>query len=140
MRISGKFPHSRYASFNAYDAALRPITALADVQIRPKQCHTNPFKPLADRDAHKRRYTVLVEHTQGPKKPRRNTMYAGEGQGGDANPVGYGLLSRIYIPDHRTSETGGVPLPTMTLEMTNGDPVPSSATRPTGPAPASSAT
>lgn len=126
VRISGKFPHSRYASFTAYDAALRPIAALADVQIRPKPGHTNPFKPSAYRGAHKRRYTVFVEHAREPENPRPNTMYVGEGQGGEANPVGYGLLYRIYIPDHGTGETGGVPLPRITLEMTNGDPVPSS--------------
>src|SRR4051794_12828625 len=35
IRITGKYPHARYMSFNVYDNAQRPLDALADVEISP---------------------------------------------------------------------------------------------------------
>src|SRR3954451_20604952 len=33
LRITGKYPHARYMSFNVYDIAQRPLDALADVEL-----------------------------------------------------------------------------------------------------------
>src|SRR3954453_15744934 len=35
IRITGKYPHARYMSFNVYDNASRPLDALADVELAP---------------------------------------------------------------------------------------------------------
>src|SRR3954468_20578441 len=35
IRVQGQFPHARYMSFNVYDAAQRPLDALADIELRP---------------------------------------------------------------------------------------------------------
>ncbi len=51
IRIEGQYPHSRYISWNVYDAAARPIDALSDVQLTPDPDSTNPFLPGALRPA-----------------------------------------------------------------------------------------
>src|SRR5437867_2891076 len=61
LRISGLYPHARYASFNVYDVAARPLDALADVQIDPDQGSTNPFVAGANRNASARSYTAFVD-------------------------------------------------------------------------------
>src|SRR5918911_101150 len=43
IRITGRYPHARYMSFNVYDNLQRPLDALADVQIGPDPGSTNPF-------------------------------------------------------------------------------------------------
>ena len=43
LRITGRFPHARYMSFNVYDNIQRPLDALADVQLRPDRGSANPF-------------------------------------------------------------------------------------------------
>ncbi|MGA8988099.1 hypothetical protein [Aeromicrobium sp.] len=124
VRISGQYPHARYMSFNAYDPALRPFAALADVDIRPDRGSSNPFAPRAHRKVAERRYTVFVEHTASPSKPAPNTIYTDAGRDKATNAVGYGIIYRIYVPDEKTGEMGGVALPTVTLEQDgSGKPV-----------------
>src|SRR5919107_5461670 len=67
IRLSGRFPHTRYMSFNAYDQAQRPLDALADVEIAPDAGSVNPFLPGADRTAEQRSYTAFIEF--GPRPP-----------------------------------------------------------------------
>src|SRR3954467_8926039 len=43
LRITGRYPHARYFSFNVYDQAQRPLDALADVEIGPDPGSANPF-------------------------------------------------------------------------------------------------
>src|SRR6266568_3702415 len=49
LRITGRYPHARYFSFNVYDNLQRPLDAIADAEIRPDPGSTNPFLPGADR-------------------------------------------------------------------------------------------
>ena len=58
IRIEGQYPHARYISWNAYDAAARPIDALSDVQLAPDPGSTNPFLPGASRTAERRLHRV----------------------------------------------------------------------------------
>jgi hypothetical protein len=115
IRLSGRFPHARYMSFNVYDNIQRPLDALADVELAPDKDSLNPFLRGADRTAKKRSYTAFIEFGPIPKKRARNTLYTGTGQGGAPNFDGT-FIYRVYVPDRGLDEAGGVGVPTVTLE------------------------
>src|SRR3954466_10369586 len=80
IRITGKYPHARYMSFNVYDNASRPLDALADVQISPDARSANPFVAGAARGAARRDYTAFIDFGAPPPaggKRAPNTMYTG---------------------------------------------------------------
>ena len=143
IRLSGRFPHTRYMSFNVYDQAQRPLDALADIEIEPHPGHVNPFRLGADRMAANRSYTAFIEFgplpPPGQRKP--NTLYTGTGQGGAPNFNGT-FIYRTYIPDAsrrledgRPDSTGGVGIPTATIEPESASaaPAPSPCTNVTKP-------
>ena len=109
IRIEGQYPHSRYISWNVYDAAARPIDALSDVQLAPDPGSTNPFLPGASRTAEPRNYTAFIQVGPKPAQPAPNTLYTGSSSGGT-------FLYRVYVPDRGRDAKGGVPLPKVTLE------------------------
>jgi hypothetical protein len=126
VRITGEFPHARYMSFNAYDAAQRPLDALADSDYVPGARSVNPFVTGADRGASRRRYTGFVDFGPLPARRAPNTLYTGTGQNGTPNEQGT-LIYRVYTPDRGRDATGGAGLPTITLEQaSNGRPPPRS--------------
>ncbi|MBV9212579.1 MAG: hypothetical protein JOZ25_02925 [Actinobacteria bacterium] len=115
LRVTGEFPHSRYISYNLYDAAARPIDALSDIQIKPDHGSANPFLPGARRTVAHRRYTLFLEFTNRPKHPAPNTLYAGTDSAGHPNLTG-SFWYRVYVPDRGRNIEGGVPLPTVSVE------------------------
>jgi hypothetical protein len=128
IRIQGRFPHSRYMSFNVYDQAQRPLDAIADAEIKPDPGSTNPFRRGANRRARVRSYTVFIEFGPKPARPEDrapNTLYTGTGQNGEPNLNG-SFIYRIYIPDTGRDETGGVGLPTATYQPSSFGPAPAS--------------
>ncbi|HKP90858.1 MAG TPA: hypothetical protein VJT75_12905 [Thermoleophilaceae bacterium] len=116
LRITGRYPHARYMSFNVYDNIQRPLDALADVQVRPDGGSVNPFVRGASRTAKRRSYTAFVDFGPIPKKRARNTLYTGTGQDGTPNLDGT-FIYRVYVPDRGLDEAGGVGVPTVTLEL-----------------------
>jgi hypothetical protein len=120
IRIHGRFPHARYISFNVYDAAQRPLDGIADVNIAPDAGSGNPFRLGAFRteDQH-RDYTVFIDTGPRPEKRAPNTLYTGTGQNGAPNTSGT-FIYRIYIPDKGRDDTGGVGLPTVSVEPADG--------------------
>src|SRR4051794_14122500 len=88
IRIHGRFPHSRYMSFNVYDAAQRPLDGLSDVAIKPDAGSGNPFAFGAERTFDKRDYTVFIDTGPKPAKRAPNTLYTGTGQNGAPNASG----------------------------------------------------
>jgi hypothetical protein len=126
IRIQGAYPHARYVSFNVYDAAQRPLDALADVQLAPDAGSSNPFLTGAARGADPRKYTGFIDFGPTPERRAPNTLYTGTGQNGAPN-YGGTFIYRIYIPDNGRDQSGGVGLPTVTLESTDGGPAPESA-------------
>jgi hypothetical protein len=126
IRIAGDFPHARYMSFNVYDAAQRPLDALADVQIAAASGSVNPFAAGADRTAATRHYDAFIDFGPIPEQRAPNTLYAGTGQNGAPN-FGGTFIYRIYVPDEGRDATGGVGLPTVTLESTDGSAPPPSS-------------
>jgi hypothetical protein len=129
IRITGRYPHARYMSFNVYDNIQRPLDALADVELRPDAGSLNPFVKGAKRTAKSRSYTAFVDFGPIPKKRARNTLYSGTGQGGTPNFDGT-FIYRVYVPDKGLDESGGVGVPTVTLESTTSGqkPPPSACT------------
>ena len=119
VRLTGRFPHARYMSFNVYDPQLRPVDALADVEIRPDAGSANPFARGADRTSDARSYTVFIEPTAPPAQRAPNTLYTGA-----ANPTGI-FIYRIYVPDRDTNDTGDAGLPTVTVEPAGASASPS---------------
>jgi hypothetical protein len=117
IRIEGQYPHSRYISWNVYDAAARPIDALSDVQLAPDPGSTNPFLPGASRTAEQRDYTAFIEVGPRPEQPAPNPLYTGSSAGGT-------FLYRVYVPDAGRDAKGGVPLPRVTLESADGSGMP----------------
>ena len=92
---------------------MKPIDALADVQIAPDPGSSNPFLPGARRTVAKRSYTAFIEVGPRPARPAANTLYTGESPGGT-------FLLRVYVPDRGRDAKGGVPLPKVTLEGAGG--------------------
>src|SRR3954452_16023947 len=117
--IPGRYPHARYMSFNVYDNAQRPLDALADVEISPGPGSQNPFAVGSGRGVPNRSYTAFIDFGPIPDRRAPNTLYTGTGQNGAPNFQGSFIL-RVYIPDKGRDETGGVGLPTVTLEQADG--------------------
>ena len=113
IRIEGQYPYSRYMSWNVYDSAARPIDALSDFELLPDPGSSNPFLPGADRTATQRSYTAFIQVGPAPAQPAPNTLYTGDSRGGT-------FLYRVYVPDSGRDAKGGVPLPRVTLEYTDG--------------------
>src|SRR3954452_11470154 len=120
IRIHGRFPHARYMSFNVYDAAQRPLDGVSDIRIAPDAGSGNPFVFGAERRVEKRDSTVFIDTGSKPEKPAPNTIYTGTGQNGAPNTSGT-FIYRIYIPDKGRDDTGGVGLPTVTVESSDGE-------------------
>lgn len=116
--IRGRFPDARYFSFHAYDEAQRPVASIADHEIIPDR-GMNPFASSTGRGRESGTYTVSVVFEPKPDDPEPNTVYAGEMDNGARNPGGF-VIYRIYIPDDPKGSTGGVPLPTVTMETAGG--------------------
>nr|MBV6630165.1 hypothetical protein [Oceanococcus sp. HetDA_MAG_MS8] len=121
IRLDGRFGHMRYFSFNIYDPGLRPMDALADVELVPEGGHTNPFveqtAPLGGS------YVAYVEYSDAPDNPAPNTMYGGSFPTGPAsvsNELGTAIFYRSYVPENGYDFDGGVGLPIITIETNDG--------------------
>lgn len=82
--------------------------------------------PGASRTGARRSYTAFIDFGRVPSHRAPNTLYTGTGQNGAPNLQGT-FIYRIYVPDHGRDLAGGVGLPTVTLEQSNGSPEPPSA-------------
>ena len=124
LRVEGNFPHSRYMSFISYDAAGRPIEALADYLIAPQPGSTNPFRPGANRAAAKRSYAIdVVDAPSVRTQPEGIEIPDAQRQVLSAPKYGPGqqtILYRIYANDADAPVTGGSGLPAPVLTMADG--------------------
>jgi hypothetical protein len=117
--IHGSYPKARYFSFHVYQPNAVPIDSIYDVQVRPDARSQNPFTGPAKAKSG-RGYTVKVEFTAKPAHPATNTIYAGRTEiQGAPNPAGV-LMLRVYVPVNPRSPQGGVPLPAVTWQTTDG--------------------
>ncbi|MGW7261796.1 hypothetical protein [Streptomyces sp. NPDC054834] len=115
----GTYPFARFTSLTVYDATGSPIDSLADYQIAPSAGSKNPFAvPDAGSNPAQHHYQVTLKPgiTAGASN---NTMAA------TANGAGSGsgwLVLRIYVPDKESDPTGGVPLPTLSMQRQGSSP------------------
>ena len=110
VRITGRYPRSRYFSFHVYDATQTPVDSLLDRELDPSKGR-NRFREKTRRGG---RYTAFLEFTDAPAEAPANTFYAGTGKSAGV------VIYRTYVPDDPASPAGGVPLPRMTLETADG--------------------
>ncbi len=115
--LKGRYPHSRYFSFNVYDPALRPTDALADVDIGPDPGSANPFVAGASRTGESRDYTVRVVSGVPPEQREPNTVYLNTA---DQGAVFGQIIYRVYVPDKGLPVDGGVDLPEVSLKLPDG--------------------
>ena len=112
VTISGEFAHARYMSFNTYDSTGSSVGGLRDEAILPDAGSINPYVEGESLDGTPRNYTVRVNITSSPQlvSPVAGAI--------DALPgVGW-LLIRVYVPFDPASTSGGVALPSITVNGT----------------------
>jgi hypothetical protein len=123
LRIDGQYPDARYFSFNVYDPALRPVDAITDYQLVPKIAGTNPYvtagaAPGAD-------YVATVQFGDVPEPRPVNALYTNRialpALPAIPNPQ-ITVIYRVYLGEGDTA--GGVPLPQLVLENTDGSVAP----------------
>ena len=120
LRIDGQFPQARYFSFTAYSPLLAAVDGVVDYTLVPKVPGTNPY--LARNVSAGGEYVAYVMPEPKPEQPAENTLYSGKfpitlGVSLPANPLML-LIYRIYLPE--VNGSGGVPLPSLTLETADG--------------------
>lgn len=126
VTLHGQFPHSRFFSLTSYvskgaESGL-PATSLYDSQINPDAGSVNPYRAGEDRRAKHRSFTITVSGQTTPAEPAPNTLYVGqEGKTSETQQVE--LIERIYRPDKNLEANAGVPLPSPTVNLENGEPI-----------------
>lgn len=132
--LHGQYPHSRYTSLVAYNAAGAILDGVNDEMINPDPGSVNPFRPGQSRTAENRSYTVTVASEKRPaaynvnhfaEEAARNTLYAYAPANAEKAPSGEYqtelVVLRVYVPDQGQPITGGVPLPEPELTLANGE-------------------
>lgn len=115
--LRGRFPHSRYMAFNAYDEVGQPTYALADHSIAPEEGSSNPFVDGNRRDEPLRSYTVRVVADPPPEQPEPNTVYLG--RAGRPSYSG-SVIYRVYLPDQSRDQFGDTGLPEVGMRLGDG--------------------
>lgn len=116
--IHGHYPAARFFTIDVYDAKANPyVPNFLDATLRPDPGNVNPFTTPGVSGPQS--YTAYVDFGEAPPTPAPNTIYTGRTIDGSPNPGGL-LTLRVYLPDDPASDTGGVPLPSMVLELPGG--------------------
>lgn len=120
LRIDGRYPLARYFSFNSYDLALSPTGAIHDAGISPVAGGHNPYTEQGALAGDS--YTAYMAYGAIPTQPVANTFYSGTIPVGSANIPNLGVIPLIYRTYVGTGKLmdGGVGLPVLTLETTDG--------------------
>lgn len=113
LELTGKYPHARFMSINAY-LDQGAVDSLEDHAIRPDKGSKNPYQPGADRYLKKRKYTVVVP-APGEPGPGKNVLDAPNFNPGAVQE----LIYRVYLPDRR-SDASTASLPKPRLRMADG--------------------
>lgn len=122
IRIHGRFPDARYFSFNVYDAALRPIDALADTEVLPDRGAQNPFSVSGVMPGGG--YSAFLSYGDLPEEREPGFFYAGNvglGPVSLPNSLLVPIIYRVYVSNAGEHFDGGVGLPLLTVEMLNGE-------------------
>lgn len=121
VEFHGRYPYARYFAYHPNDEDMNNLETLRDQDIAPDPGSVNPFWSAAAGDA-KRYYTVRLAFSQKPEHPLPNTRYVGARKDG-ITPNGWvNNILRLYASDlGNTANSGGVPLPAMTIYNARGE-------------------
>ena len=125
VRIQGQYPNARFFSFNVEQGVGAVVDDRQDYRIAPFTGSQSPFTGPTSYDASIApggTYTVYLVFGPKPAQAAKNTMYV------DTSTFPSGTKSvvtilRIYNapPNQPIAESGGYPLPTLTVETAQGD-------------------
>ena len=120
LTFHGTFPYERYMSWTMFAAVgggqIGPGDHLRDVEIVPDRGSVNPFVTSHRRGARPRAYTMHVVQGPVPAVRAPNTVYTNS-----TDPTKLtGMSMRNYLADRGRDGTGGVGLPTLTLNLADG--------------------
>ncbi|MBI1860263.1 MAG: hypothetical protein HYR96_05020 [Deltaproteobacteria bacterium] len=120
IRVTGRFPFGRYASFNVYDQVVKDRgDSLSDIEMKPNSGSVNPYLPGNDFHAENRDYTLNVV-PQNLKEKFVNALALPERDGEKGKAIE--LWYRIYVPIK--GHDGGVPIPSIEVfDPVSGKPV-----------------
>ncbi|MEO6697841.1 MAG: hypothetical protein ABIR53_00425 [Paraperlucidibaca sp.] len=122
IRIDGRFPDARYFSFNSYDLALRPTDALADTEVLAAAGEQNPFRvATVAKGGH---YSAYLAFGAAPETREAGVFFAGNigiGPLSTPNSVLVPIIYRVYVSAVGERLDGGVGLPVLSIETTNGE-------------------
>jgi hypothetical protein len=120
--IHGQYPAARFFTIDVYDAKANPdVPDFLDATLQPDPGSRNPYTTPGVKGP--QFYTAYVVFGPAPANPAPNTIYVADTVDGSPNPGGLMTL-RVYLPDDPTSDTGGVALPSMALQLPGGAVVP----------------
>lgn len=128
VRVRGQYPEARYFSFNAYGPTVAPTDALADFELSPVAGGANPFTKQGAKPGDT--YQMVFKFGDIPTSRAPNTLYSGSLPLMNFS-VPNGFLGVMFYRTYVASGEGlrgNVPLPTLTLETSAGEPI---ATLPT---------
>ncbi|MEU1405866.1 hypothetical protein ABZ471_26520 [Streptomyces sp. NPDC005728] len=115
----GTYPSARFTSLTSYDSKGSTVDSLADHEIAPSSGSKNPFAvPDAGTDPAHHRYQVTL-------KPGTAAGAGGNTIAATGNSSGAGsgfLVLRIYVPDKGSDPTGGVALPSLSVQRQGSSP------------------
>ncbi len=116
LKISGKFPYSRYMNYNVYDQkTLDTAGSLPDREILPEDGSKNPFLENADRKMVQRDYSTWIVPSAYLSMPLPNILPLPNGQYVE-------VWYRVYAPDKGKDKNGGVALPTIkSIDLLTGE-------------------
>jgi len=109
VTVTGQFAYARYMSFNSYDSTGSSVGGLRDTEILPDSGSVNPYQSGQSLSGTPRNYTVSVNVTNSPQisSPVQGEI--------DAIPGPAWLLIRVYVPFDPNSPSGGVPIPSISV-------------------------
>jgi hypothetical protein len=124
FRIDGEYPAARYISYQLYDGPKGGLGFLPDYQIKPNPGYMSPFTGINTVNTAIKpggHYSVHIVYGARPATPAPNTLYV------TASNFSVGSLAvfiyRVYNAFNGVSvaDHGGVPLPTVVEETSQGD-------------------
>ncbi|MFK7977415.1 MAG: hypothetical protein AB8C02_14865 [Halioglobus sp.] len=121
----GQYPRARYFAFHPNDMDLNNLPSLRDKDLKPDVGSVNPFtSPVPNAEAASSAanyFTATLVFGPEPANPLPNTRYVGEKKHGGTNRLVINLL-RLYASDlGNGANSGGVPLPSVTIYDADGD-------------------
>lgn len=121
VEIHGAYPQTRYFGFHPNDIDLNNLPTLRDRDLDPDPGSVNPFREVPPAGS-VNTYTVKLVFGPPPETPAPNTRYVGLKKDGESTNRYVLNLLRYYATDPGNgANTGGVPLPAVTIYDADGE-------------------